>query len=859
MKRKMKFVIFICLSMLMPKVMIHAEETLTNEAEAFSLTENWQDCNQCDENHPHQITTLKELDKIRTHTIEINGSTYINGYFTLSNDLIFTDSDFEKDGLFYNDGRGWTPIGHNNKSNAGVYFADSSKFIGYLDGSGYTIEGLKIKRENGYWYNGLFAGIAGGVIKNLVLKNFDIHADGAGVLCGQVFDIDAFAPTAVSNIRIENCNIENLSTAAKPSGLLIGAINSGNFDEIMIENSSLITHSSWRGSFIASEMHKGNITNVTVSDCYLEPYAYFGMLVSYAGPDTHLKNIVVENSIIKPTHWNHRFLVYEGKANSEQPAVLENIFVDVKIIGNSGYSASENQYSAGLLPYPHDDYDETSYQLKNSIIRLNVTEAEHKVKPTINLSESSVPQESMCNVYVQTKDGSDIIQSEYINDTINNLDLSAFTNQTMKTNETYQLMETMIPGIELISSDAAIAEVENGTVKANHSGIARVSAVMKSINQPLAEAEIIVNKIPVQISMPDQIRYSLSDTLQSPFFGDIENVLFSIDNADLRSAIRYRWFDEGVMSVHPYLPMKAGETELEMYFDETSDYVIAGAENGVLSTAVYCQNDLLPAYLADAPALSSVYTYDGSPKGTFSTSQLSYDQGDFNQLMVHYYGLNDTDYEAHGNTNKNESIIAAAPAKPGMYKLIINGESSDQRYYLYWEKLFAIKVQEENHQSASSTANKVLSSKDGSGQWFIRSKDKVRFKDKENRFAVGYYHIDDHYYYFDEQTYLVFDRFIQLDDALYFADEEGKLASAWKFIDNKWYFFEADAKAANRWVAHYQDWYKIEEGVMLCSKWLAGNEGKWYYVGSDGAMVRNQYVDGCYIDENGIYLSPLYH
>ncbi|PXX80627.1 hypothetical protein [Dielma fastidiosa] len=53
-------------------------------------------------------------------------------------------------------------------------------------------------------------------------------------------------------------------------------------------------------------------------------------------------------------------------------------------------------------------------------------------------------------------------------------------------------------------------------------------------------------------------------------------------------------------------------------------------------------------------------------------------------------------------------------------------------------------------------------------------------------------------------------------------------------------------------------YYLDEEGKMRVSCWLSSSNGRWYYLGSDGKMVKNQWIDGCLINAEGFYISPLF-
>ena len=103
-----------------------------------------------DRDNPHLIATTADLDKVRTHTHTEGNVTTITGYFKLVNDIVFTDKDYQENGAFYNNGWGWTPIGHNNKTS---YFS-GDQFQGDFNGDDYAVKNIKIERPAGYWYNG---------------------------------------------------------------------------------------------------------------------------------------------------------------------------------------------------------------------------------------------------------------------------------------------------------------------------------------------------------------------------------------------------------------------------------------------------------------------------------------------------------------------------------------------------------------------------------------------------------------------------------------------------------------------------------------------------------------------------------
>jgi len=104
---------------------------------------------------PYLIATKEQLNHVRDN---------LTSNYQLIQNIVFEESDFEENGAFYNDGKGWTPIGYN---------ADKA-FEGIFDGNNKTISGVYINlAEN---YVGLF-GCSKGTISNLGIVNSNIISD----------------------------------------------------------------------------------------------------------------------------------------------------------------------------------------------------------------------------------------------------------------------------------------------------------------------------------------------------------------------------------------------------------------------------------------------------------------------------------------------------------------------------------------------------------------------------------------------------------------------------------------------------------------------------------------------------------
>ena len=78
--------------------------------------------------------------------------------------------------------------------------------------------------------------------------------------------------------------------------------------------------------------------------------------------------------------------------------------------------------------------------------------------------------------------------------------------------------------------------------------------------------------------------------------------------------------------------------------------------------------------------------------------------------------------------------------------------------------------------------------------------------------------------------------------------------SEWKNINNNWFYFGDDGYAyCSKWSKNKDNkWYYFDDGCyMLHDKWLQDG-GKWYRLGSDGAMLTGWFKDNngkwCYLD-----------
>ncbi len=134
-----------------------------NYADSKTLSTNWIE----------QISTVEQLRAI---------SDAPNGYYELVNDIDLSDIE-------------WTPL-----CNSGTGDADTTGFLGVLDGKGYKIKNLTVT-SNILKYQGLFRVIGGhAVVKNLIFDNVDINVNAEN----KDFCAGALAGVALGSPQISN-------------------------------------------------------------------------------------------------------------------------------------------------------------------------------------------------------------------------------------------------------------------------------------------------------------------------------------------------------------------------------------------------------------------------------------------------------------------------------------------------------------------------------------------------------------------------------------------------------------------------------------------------------------------------------
>lgn len=99
----------------------------------------------------------------------------------------------------------------------------------------------------------------------------------------------------------------------------------------------------------------------------------------------------------------------------------------------------------------------------------------------------------------------------------------------------------------------------------------------------------------------------------------------------------------------------------------------------------------------------------------------------------------------------------------------------------------------------------------------------------------------------------------------YATDNNGKPLNGWQYFtldERKWSpkfkeGFDKDANAVNYSLPFFTDWVYFENGKFKTG-WFKSADGNWYYLsGKNGSIVRDDFVDGYYLNKNGVMSSTV--
>ena len=126
--------------------------------------------------------------------------------------------------------------------------------------------------------------------------------------------------------------------------------------------------------------------------------------------------------------------------------------------------------------------------------------------------------------------------------------------------------------------------------------------------------------------------------------------------------------------------------------------------------------------------------------------------------------------------------------------------------------------------------------------------------DLEGKMASGWRRFDGNWYYFVEYpSGRMATGWTEINNNWYHFDNEGIRQSGWEAVGKKWFHFDNTGVMDRGWTEIDGSTFYFDEFDGFMYKGWSKIKGDIYYFNNKGELVRNDYIDGMYVDENGIF------
>ena len=159
-------------------------------------------------------------------------------------------------------------------------------------------------------------------------------------------------------------------------------------------------------------------------------------------------------------------------------------------------------------------------------------------------------------------------------------------------------------------------------------------------------------------------------------------------------------------------------------------------------------------------------------------------------------------------------------------------------------------------------------------QWFVHDK-RTYHVDADGVMSTGWQTIDGVDYYFESWGGMRVNAWAAKGSDWYYMDSNGTpKGEGWLLYDKNWYYLRQDGKMMHsEWLWYDNNWYYLRSwGGMYKSQWVTIKgatyyfrswggiykngwqevDGKTYYFRSWGGIYKDTYIDGYYVDKNGV-------
>lgn len=112
--------------------------------------------------------------------------------------------------------------------------------------------------------------------------------------------------------------------------------------------------------------------------------------------------------------------------------------------------------------------------------------------------------------------------------------------------------------------------------------------------------------------------------------------------------------------------------------------------------------------------------------------------------------------------------------------------------------------------------------------------------------------IEDEIYYFDEEGWMV-TQWQKIQGQWYYFNDRGHMLTGWQYLGGSWYYLDAKGKMLTGWQQLNGSWYYLDSSGRMLTGWNWMN-GKCYYLKDSGAMAADTWIDGYYVDKSGAWI-----
>jgi autotransporter-associated beta strand protein len=91
----------------------------------------------------------------------------------------------------------------------------------------------------------------------------------------------------------------------------------------------------------------------------------------------------------------------------------------------------------------------------------------------------------------------------------------------------------------------------------------------------------------------------------------------------------------------------------------------------------------------------------------------------------------------------------------------------------------------------------------------------------------------------------------------YYLDQSGAMKKGWlQDVDGKWYYLDDLGAMQTGWLQDTDgEWYYLDETGNMKTGWFQDIDEQWYYLNESGTMEHDKYIDGYYVDSNGVWVN----